>query len=206
MTNPETSSPETTNPEPQDPRFGFAAVTEAVGALIDSVEVQDPPKLNAPTPCPKFTVDILLDHVVMVMRRVAVLGNGGHWSEIDQESLGSGWAADYRSAAHDIMAAWTDAAKLEQTFEVPWGEFPGGLILYTYTAELAVHGWDLATATGLDFTVADEHLHGALEAAKFIPADDRGSEDMPFSQVVDPGPDAPVLEQIAGWLGRNVGS
>ncbi len=179
-------------------------MTEAVGGLIEAIEAREPSVLKGSTPCPEFTVEDLLDHVVMVMRRVAVIGNGGHFSEIEQMSLGSDWAKAYRSAAHDIMEAWTDGAKLEQMFEVPWGQFPGAPIIYSYTGEIAVHGWDLATATGIEFEVADEHLQGALVAVKFIPAEGRETPEMPFSPVVDPGPDAPALAQLAGWLGRRV--
>ena len=195
---------ESNQPTPDDPRFAFATVTEAVGSLIESIEAAEPSVLEDATPCSEFTVEDLLDHVTMVMRRVAVIGNGGHFSEIEQESIGSNWAKAFRSAAHDVMLAWTDAAKLEQVFEVPWGELPGAPLMYTYSGELAVHGWDLGTATGIDFTIADEVLQGPLVAVKFIPAEGRATPEVPFDPVVDPGPDAPVLDQMAGWMGRKV--
>jgi hypothetical protein len=75
-------------------------------------------------------------------------------------------------------------------------------IMFMYTAELAVHGWDLSTAVGRNFAIADEFLGGALFAAKMIPDVDRGTEAMPFSRVVDPGPDASLLLQTAGWMRR----
>lgn len=194
----------TPNPQSDDPRFAFAAVVEAVGRLIESVEAMEPETLAGETPCPEFTVVDLLDHMMMVMRRVAAIGNGKHFSAVEHEALGSGWAKAYRSAAHDIMEAWTDPAKLEQTFEVPWGQMPGAPLLLSYTGELAVHGWDLATATGRDLSIADDVLQGPLMAAKFIPAEGRETPEIPFGSVVDPGPDAPVLEQLAGWMGRQV--
>lgn len=195
---------ESNPPAQDDPRFGLAKVTEALGELMESIEAMDPEVLTTVTPCPEFTVADVLDHVVMVMRRIAVIGNGGHFSTIDQEALGSNWSKHFRSAAHDVMEAWTDPAKLGQMFQVPWGEFPGAPVMYSYTGELAVHGWDLATATGRTFTIDDEILGGALMAAKFIPAEGRETPEVPFSAVVDPGPDAPVLDQLAGWMGRQV--
>lgn len=194
-------SNQTAAPGPDDPRFGFAKVTDAVGKLLEATPAD---AMSKPTPCPDFAVQDLAEHVIMVMRRVAVIGNGGHWSSIDQEAQDGGWAESYRAAAHDVMEAWTDAAKLEAVYEVPWGEMPGAPMIHTYTAELAVHGWDLGTATGLDFTIEDELLAGPLMAAKFIPAEGRDTPEMPFSPVVDPGPDAPVLDQLAGWMGRDV--
>ena len=193
----------TTEISHDDPRMGFAQVTEIVGALIESTT---PEQLGLPTPCSEFSVKDLLDHLVLVMQRVAVLGDGGHWSDATKELAAreSGHGEAFRSSAHDVMAAWTDAAKLEQMFEVPWGELPGGPVLHTYTAELATHGWDLATAIGQEITIPDEALTGALFAAKMLPGEGRDDPEFPFDPVVDPGADSPTLLQIAGWMGRKV--
>jgi uncharacterized protein (TIGR03086 family) len=107
-------------------------------------------------------------------------------------------------AAKRAAAAWADDAKLGQVFEVPWASMPGAPILFTYTAELATHGWDLSTATGQPFSVPDDALRGALFAIEMVPAEGRDNDDMPFGPVVDPGPGAPVLLKLAGWAGRQV--
>lgn len=194
----------TNTPEisPDDPRYGFAGVTSAVRQIIDGTTTA---QHGDPTPCAEFTVKDLLDHINLVMNQVAVIGQGGLWSDVTEESvaLDDGHAQAYGEAAHAIMNAWMDAAKLEQVYEVPWGEIPGGPLIFTYTAELATHGWDLATATGQPFEIDDSLLQGALMSAKMIPAEGRG-EEVPFDEVVDPGSDAPTLLKIAGWLGRQV--
>ncbi len=200
MTNNEPQTNPSTVPGKDDPRYGFAVVVDAVGNLIEATPDS---ALGQATPCSEFAVKDLLEHLILVMRRVAVIGNGGHWSDVEQQAQDSGWSESFREAAHEVQAAWTDAAKLEAMYEVPWGEIPGVPLMFTYTAELATHGWDLATATGAEFAIDDEVLEGPLMAAKFIPAEGRGPE-MPFDEVVDPGPDAPVLDQLAGWMGRSV--
>ncbi len=116
----------------------------------------------------------------------------------------SGWGDDYRSAAHDVTLAWSDPAKLDQVLDVPWNASPGAALMFSYTVELAVHGWDLAKATGREFTIDDDLLHGALVVARWIPAEGRDTPAMPFSPVVDHGPDASSLDQMAGWMGRDV--
>jgi len=199
MTNATDATP--TPPGPDDPRYGFAAVTQAIGDLLTATPAD---KSGNATPCPDFTVKELSEHIILVMRRVAALGRGEHWSSVEAEPQDGGWADSYREAAHQVMKAWTDETKLDGTYEVPWGEIPGGPLMYTYTAELAVHGWDLATATGAEFSIADDLLGGAHQAVLFIPAEGRGTPEMPFGPVVDPGPDAPMLDRIAGWMGRNV--
>jgi len=188
-------------PGPDDPRYTLAKVVDAVGTLI---EATPPGALANPTPCADFTTKELFEHLVFIVRRVGAVGRGEHWSTVEQQATDAGWAQDYRTAAHEIMLAWGDPALLEKSHEVPWGEFPGAVLMYSYAAELAVHGWDLAQATGAEFSLDDELLEGALFAAKQIPAEGRDDPEMPFGEVVDPGQDAPVLLQMAGWMGRSV--
>lgn len=185
-----------------DPRHDLAVTVVAVGPLIEAIEAMDAEVLTKQTPCPDFTVSDLLDHIVMVMRRVAVVGRGEHFSAVEQDSLEGGWAKAYQQAAHEIQDAWTEDQKLGQEFDVPWGRFPGAPILYSYTGELATHGWDLAVATGQTLEIADDDLRGAMEAARFIPAE--GREQFPFGPVVDVGDDAPLLVELAAWFGHPV--
>ncbi len=195
------TAPTTEAPTEDDPRFAFAKVVDELGQLIEKTT---PAMLGNATPCPEFTVKELLEHCVMVISRVAAIGRGEHWSTIEQEATDDGWHDDFRAGAHATMEAWTNPAILETMLEVPWGEFPGAALIYTYTAELATHGWDLSQATGLDFSIDDDLLHGALFAIQMVPAEGRDHPDVPFSEVVDPGSDAPVLLKLAGWAGRDV--
>ena len=66
-------------PGPDDPRYAFAKVTDAVGTLIEATGADT---LANPTPCPDFTVKELLEHLVLVVRRVAAIGRGEHWSSL----------------------------------------------------------------------------------------------------------------------------
>lgn len=186
-----------------DPRVGFAVVTETVGELMNQVEAD---QLSLPTPCSEFDVKDLLDHMVMVMQRVVVLGKGQHFSEANEQTAArdSGHGETFQGEAHVANRIWADPAKLDAMYEVPWGEIPGGPMLYTYTAELATHGWDLATAIGRELTIDDEHLGGAFVAIRMIPEEGRGGPEVPFDPVVHPGDDAPLLLKIAGWGGRRV--
>jgi len=193
-----------TNPEmpgPDDPRSPYAVVTMAVRELMDGVRAD---QLGNATPCADFSVKELLEHMVLVQRRSAAIGNGQHWTSTEEQPQDSGWAESFGEASHAVMEAWTDSSKLGQQYEVPWGTIPGAGLLVTYTAELAVHGWDLAQATGADFSIDDNVLGGALVGVKFIPAEGRDVPEVPFGPVVDPGPGASALDQIAGWLGRDV--
>ena len=185
---------------PDDPRYGYAVVTSALHPVIAEAINH----LDKPTPCSEFNVKDLLNHMVMVQQRSAAIGAGRHWSEVQDPGLDSGWPEAFQSASHDVQKAWTDDARLGAMVEVPWGHIPGAAMLATYTAELAVHGWELSTATDQSFTIADEHLAGAHQAVLFIPAEGRETPEIPFDPVVVPLEGAPLLLKIAGWMGRQV--
>lgn len=197
----QTDSPEA--PQPGDPRHGLAQVTSQVRELIENTSAE---QFELPTPCEEYNVRELLDHLVLVMNRLAVIGSGEHFSNAMPEDfvLESGHGEAFVNGAHGVMESWGDAAKLEQMFEVPWGELPGVAVVSFYTAELATHGWDLATATGRELSISDDVLGAALFAAKSVPEEGREDPFIPFAEAIDPGEDAPALLQIAGWFGRKV--
>lgn len=192
----------TSIPEPGDPRHSYALVTSAMRELMAGVGSG---QLGSATPCPDFTVKELLEHVVMVQRRVAAIGSGEHWSSVQTAPADSGWLGQFEQASHAVMTAWTDSETLNGVYEVPWGEMPGLPLLWTYVAELSVHAWDLATATGQLIVIDDDALRPALEGVRIgVPADGRDHPEVPFSAVVHAGPNAAVLVQLAGWAGRPV--
>lgn len=205
MTNTPNEPAATPTTEMPDPRPGLAVAATAIRTLIDGIETAD---FARPTPCSEFDVQGLLDHITMVFRRSAALGRGEHWSTVEQVQVGSS-IDDYTAAiaAADVeqAAAWSDPSKLGAMMEVPWGSVPGGAVVAIYTAEMATHGWDLATALGRDFTIPNDALAVALFAVRQIPAEGRDDPAVPFDDVVDPGADASALLQIAGWGGRQVG-
>ena len=192
---------DTAAPAPGDPRYDFAVVTAAVGDLIAGVASD---QIQAPTPCPDFRVKELLEHLVLAMRRVAALGRGEEFYSVNEEPVDAGWHAQYQEAAHAVMEVWQDATKLGDTFSVPWGDLPGAAILGAYTGELAVHGWDLARATDQPLVIADEVLEPALAGAhESIPVEIRADEMVPFGAPVPVAADAPTLDRLVGWFGRD---
>lgn len=199
-----TSAMNNDTPPMPDPRPGLGIAAAAVQALLAKVETTD---FAAPTPCDEFDVQALLDHITMVLRRSAAIGDGNHWTTVEQVQVGPDietYTAEFAAAVEAQERAWSDPARLGAMVEVPWGEIPGGAALAVYTAELATHGWDLATAIGQEFSIPDDALVVALFAVKQIPAEGRDNPEVPFGEVVDPGPDASSLLKIAGWGGRQV--
>lgn len=192
------------NLDPADPRSGLAAAVAAARLAIEATCNGSSERLAGPTPCSEYTVEDLIEHLVFIARRVAIIGNGGHFTETPDHLAGSDWAAVFAGEADAIHHAWSDPAKLSASYEVPWGQVPGAALMLAYTAEFAAHTWDLARATGTGVEIVDDVLAGAAEAVRFIPADGRDDPAVPFAPVVEAPAGASNLERIVTWVGRSL--
>jgi uncharacterized protein (TIGR03086 family) len=172
---------------PTDPRPFFAtAVTTAV-PTISAVRRE---QLDGPTPCAEFDVRRLLGHLVPL-------------PPLHLEIPDDGWAAAAREAADDVLAVWSDDTLLDRELTLPYGRHRGAVALATYTGELSTHTWDLAAATGQSPAWDDAALAVALEAThRILPAGGRGGP-IPFGPVVPVADDAPVIERLVAWQGRD---
>ncbi len=201
---------------PEDPRVAFAGAVALGTAVIGRV---GPHQLANPTPCSEFDVRALLDHLVMVLRRVAALGRG-------DDPLGAGIEAPIEGDAHmeawltaagAVDAAWADDAVLGRTMTLPWKESPGAAMLVGYINEITVHTWDLASATGQRPAWDPDVVSLAFDGIQFMPGENRAEmfESMrpgmpeairdftyPFADAVPVADDAPLIDRLVAWNGR----
>lgn len=216
----DTTSPTTASPtlDPTDPRATFA---RSVALGRDVVARITPDQLGLPTPCAAYTVRQLAGHVLGVLQRVAILGRGGDpfdAPEVVEGVADDGWHAAWTEAAHEIQTVWSDPALLTTTVVLPWATLDGAGLLDMYTAELTVHTWDLATATGQRVTFDDDVVAVALasiqpmlpaggRAERFAAAAERmgvdaGSFVPPYLEAVPVAAPAAPIDQLVAWTGR----
>lgn len=176
-----------------------------------------PEQLTDPTPCTEMNVRALLTHLVGVLDRVAALGNGGDPFEVvETPAEDDRWVDAWRQSAANAAEAWSDDAVLDRPMALPWIEGSGGEILTSYFSELTVHTWDLATATGQRPDWDDTVVTAALDARRILPAENRramyeeisaamGLDEVPvpFAEAVQVGDDAPAIERLVAWNGRD---
>jgi uncharacterized protein (TIGR03086 family) len=179
---------------------------ENAAVIVSGVDAED---LGSPTPCRKYDVARLVDHIVEAGHRAAALGRGqtlppGDDSPHVELSHAPG---QIRHAAEDAAQAWDDESRLSSKFTMPWGEeYTGATLVDMYLAELAAHAWDLACATGqidkLDSSVAVAALEGARAMIKPEYRDmvEPGS---PFGKEVPPPLGADDWERLAAFMGRD---
>ncbi len=115
------------------------------------VSVIEPEQLGHPTPCPRYDVAGLIDHLVEAGHRAAALGRGqapppGDGSPHVELSDAP---SQLRRAANEAAEAWGNGSALSSRLTMPWGEeYTGATVVDMYLVELATHAWDLARATG----------------------------------------------------------
>ena len=174
---------------------GFDVADSLVSALT-------PADLDLATPCDEFAVRDLVDHLVLVVRRVRIVLEGRPFT--DAVVSGATSLRELRAAWATALAELRDAAPgfdLTRLVTAPFGTVPAPMALGMYCGEVTVHSWDLAVAVGrtdlLDPSLAEALVDGARRG---IPEDREG---IPFGPVVPVADDAAAYDRLLGWYGRD---
>jgi uncharacterized protein (TIGR03086 family) len=189
-----------------DRRGALLASYENAAVIVSAIAADE---LGHRTPCPKYDVAGLIDHLVEAGHRAAALGRGQAPAPGDESPHVelSDAPGQLRSAAQEAARAWGDDSSLSLRHTMPWGEeYTGATLVDMYLAELAAHAWDLARATGqvgqLDPSLAVPALEGARAMIKpqYRNLVEPGA---PFGAEVSPAPDADDWERLAAFMGRD---
>ena len=117
-----------------------ALIGLAVPPTVAVVRGVKPDHLDAPTPCRDWTVRGLIGHLREWGPALAAAGR-------KQEATSP--AGDIETVYEDLVAAWSEPAAWQGTTRVGGPqELPAPMIGGMVLAEVVVHGWDLARATG----------------------------------------------------------
>lgn len=186
-----------------DPRGAMARSMQAARAVIAHVDATN---AENPTPCTEWNALQLAQHLVAVFERAAA---GPTDQVIDDMAILADVAIDdltdaALASARLVHANWSTDAAMTEPIDVPWGTLPGAAVIGVYAGETIVHTWDLAVAIGVDLNWPEADVAVHHEMSKIgIPESPR-DEFMPFDPVVRPGADAPMIEHLVGWQGRDV--
>jgi uncharacterized protein (TIGR03086 family) len=162
-----------------------------------------PHHLGRPTPCAGWLAGDLIGHLIGV---TLVYGAGGLQADekLQPAEIGSdpGWA--YALAAKTSLDTFAAAGAMDAMFRLPVGEVPGSAALALAVAEAAVHGWDLAVATGKSPTIDAGVAELVLAEIRPILTPDvrRGPQPM-FGPEVPVATEAHASDRLVGFLGRN---
>ncbi len=168
-------------------------------------------QLDAPTPCPSYSVGELLAHVgglALAFTAAAKKERG----DLVEQAPGDGnlpplpddWRVRIPADLAALAAAWDNAEAWTGMTRIAGGDTPGEIAGLVCLDELVVHGWDLARATGQGFTSDQPSLEGSLEVLGHFQVP--GKEVPPgsaFGTVIDLPDDAPLLERVVAFTGRD---
>jgi uncharacterized protein (TIGR03086 family) len=141
-----------------DVRELFRRAADEFGARVHAVA---PDQWDQPTPCSRWDVRTLVNHLVNEMRWMPPMFSGQTIAEVgdrlDGDLLGDRPAVAWDEAAADAVAAVREDGAMDRTVHLSFGDAPGSEYTMQVFADLLVHGWDLARAIG-----ADERLDPGL--------------------------------------------
>lgn len=166
--------------------------------------------LTVPTPCRRWDLGQLLDHMADGLDAFVEASSGFvDISVTPRPAAGSppGSAAnrvgDLQASACALLAAWTaDAAPTGTGERVRLGDaaLHAEILLRAGALEIAVHGWDVAAATGRRTPIPDALAAGLLPNAELLVSSaDRGVR---FADPVRVDPECAPGRRLLGFVGR----
>lgn len=116
--------------------------------------------LAAPTPSAEWDVRALVNHLVLYTSHG--LEHRARRTEMDETltardfTTDADWPERYRVALESAVGAWADPAVWKGDIGEGEGATPAAAVAALMTLEMALHGWELARATGQEFRLSEE--------------------------------------------------
>jgi uncharacterized protein (TIGR03086 family) len=182
-----------------------AELTDAAEAAATIVDGVTPDQLSDPTPCTEWDVRMLLNHLILWTSHS--LERRAYGESVAEELMerdfaaAPDFAAAYRAQLDRALAAWSDPAVWERELNVMGTKTPAADVAALMVAELVLHGWDLAAATGRPYAVSERAAEAALRAVSANAALFRQYKG--FGDPVPVAAAAPTLDRVLGMSGRD---
>jgi uncharacterized protein (TIGR03086 family) len=180
-----------------DPLDELSAAEAALASCERVLRDLAPDGGAAPTPCPEFTVDGLVDHLIGSLEALGAAAGASAVpaSEGPHEQRVAAVAAA-------VLEAWRRRGTAGEVV-LRGGAVPAGLPVTILPVELLVHAWDFARASGQGLLI-DERVAGyVLDLARALIVPELRSGNA-FAAEIASGPDANNLERLVAFTGRQL--
>jgi uncharacterized protein (TIGR03086 family) len=184
----------------------ITTMQRACASTEQILEGVTPAQYDLPTPCERWPVRALMNHVLGTLSLGAgLLGDTPPAVRMapgelpDVELVGDDPVGAYRLGVEGLLAAAGGDA-LARPHATPLGDMPGEVLGGFTTLDIAVHGWDLAKATGQDPTLETDLAEEVLAFARQTITDATRAPRIGAEVAV--APSAPVTDRLVGYLGR----
>jgi uncharacterized protein (TIGR03086 family) len=182
-----------------------AEMTDAAGAAARTVAHVDATQFKQPTPCSDWDVRTLLNHLILwTSHSLEARASGESVGQdlMDRDFAAEpGFAAAYQAQLDRALAAWAEPAVWDRSLDMMGTPTPAPDIAGLIVAEMVLHGWDLAAATGQRFEVGDAAAAVALTAVEANAELFRKYQG--FADPVNVSPDAGTLDRVLALSGRD---
>ncbi|HEV8207635.1 MAG TPA: TIGR03086 family metal-binding protein [Acidimicrobiia bacterium] len=166
--------------------------------------------LDAPTPCPAYTLGDLVDHVggaALAFTGAATKDRGDATSQGpsgDASRLSDDWRTRIPRDLAALADAWRDPDAWTGMTKAGGVELPGEVAGLVALDELVVHGWDVARAMGQSYDCDAPSLEAvhAFVSQFSEPGQEEARAGL-FGPVVDVPEDAPLVDRVIGLTGRD---
>jgi uncharacterized protein (TIGR03086 family) len=161
--------------------------------------------LNAPTPCGDWDLRTLLNHTILWTSYSAE--RRAHGESVGEELMNKdftadpGFRQDYARQIGKAVDAWTNPEAWTGTRNVMGGATPAADVGAMLLMEMALHGWDVAEATGQEFTVDDttaSAVEDIVQAQAGLFREYQG-----FADAIEPPRNATAFERALTLSGRD---
>jgi uncharacterized protein (TIGR03086 family) len=133
---------------------------KAMDVFDRAIKQVGPDDWDKPTPCTDWTVRDLVNHIVVEQLWVPDMLAGRTVAEVgdkfDGDRLGDDPLAVWQEASRTAREAWLEPGVVERTVHLSYSDETAEEYGWQMTTDLAVHGWDLATALGAPAGIPDE--------------------------------------------------
>ena len=159
------------------------------------------------TPCSEWDVRTLVHHLLYEQHWAPPLIDGQTIDQVgdrfEGDLMGSDvalWPGLLASAIDEAHAAVAQPGALDRTVHLSFGDVPGQEYATELTADLAIHGWDLARATGQDDALGPDVVAVLLPWA--VANTDMLTGSGLFGSPIVTGAGTPDDVRLLGLLGR----
>ena len=166
-----------------------------LGAVVGGIRAD---QLDNPTPCAKFTVRGVLDHMIGGATMFSAAFRGVEPGQADTTDV----LATFGPTLTELADAMHSPGALDRTIQAPFGEVPGTDFARFVVLDGLLHGWDLATATGQPYEPPDSLV---AEVEAFAPqAVEPLRDGDTFGPALEPPASATPIQRLAAFTGRRL--
>ena len=161
--------------------------------------------LDTPTPCGDWDLRTLLNHTILWTAYSAE--RRAHGESVAEDLMNKdftadpGFRGDYARQISKAVSAWDDPEAWAGTRNVMGDATPAADVGAMLLMETALHGWDVARATGQEFTTDGQTAKALADIVQAQAELFRKYQG--FADAVDPPPNATAFERALTLSGRD---